>query len=170
MRAPFFFVALLGLSGCLDPMSNMVVGTATVSTFSVEGKGPVDLALSEIKDQDCDIRNPKKYDGHYCMDESAKTLPDTSVKVYCHPTLGQPECTAQPDPHGNRNTPYVGQAAAGQTNSSGASSAQAAAMPVPAPRASESKKLAPPPIPLTPDSTSGSKPAPKKKGSAVQGS
>lgn len=166
MRVPIFFLALLGLSGCMDPVSNMVVGTATVSTFSVEGKGPVDLALSEIKDQDCDIRNPKKYDGHYCMDESAKTLPDTSARVYCHPTLGQPECTAQPDPHANGNTPYVGQGAAIQSKTV----ASGKVMPTPATGAVSGKTPPAPPISLTPDGASENKAAPKKKGSALQGS
>jgi hypothetical protein len=93
-------------TGC-NPMTNLAMGAATVATYSVTGKGPADLAMSDYTGKDCDIRNPKKYDGQYCVSH----LPEDGIRggeVYCHRTLGVPDCSASPDPYANKNQPIVG--------------------------------------------------------------
>ncbi len=111
MRKILPFVLLMLLSGCgLDllggtaVMTNVAMGAATVDSYSVVGKGPVDYALSSYLKQDCDIRNPKKYNGEYCIDPPK---PPVDPVVYCYRTLGDTDCTNVLDPHHNNNNPIV---------------------------------------------------------------
>ena len=99
------------LTGCgFDPLSgaavasNVAMGGATVVSYSVVGQSPVDYALSEYRQKNCDIRNPKRY-GHYCVDPPA---PLVEPAVYCYHTLGTPDCSSMIDPHNNGQQPIVG--------------------------------------------------------------
>lgn len=111
MRKFLPFVLLMLLSGCglnlmngTALMSNVAMGGATVTSYSVIGKGPVDYALSQYLEQDCDIRNPKKYNGEYCIDPPK---PPVDPVVYCYRSLGDTDCTNVLDPHHNNNNPIV---------------------------------------------------------------
>jgi hypothetical protein len=98
------------LAGCgIDPfagsvMTNVAMGGATVVSYSVVGKSPLDYGLSHYRQRDCDFRNLKKY-GSYCVD-----LEPTPVDpaVYCYRTIASPDCTNLIDPHNNGNQPIVG--------------------------------------------------------------
>lgn len=105
MRKYLPLILCIGLTGCADPMTNLVLGGATVVSYSVLGQSPGDYALSEYKDQNCDIRNPKRNDGHYCVDRNQAAL--TEPPLYCYRTLGSPDCSSQIDPHNNGVQPIV---------------------------------------------------------------
>ena len=104
-------VVLLALAGCgFNPltgavMTNIAMSGATVATYSVTGKSPMDYTLSRMIGKDCDIRNPKRYDGLYCIE--GKYQPEPQPPVYCYRTLGEPDCSDRPDPYDNRNQPIV---------------------------------------------------------------
>jgi len=103
---PFLCLALL--AGCMDPVTTLAVGGATVATYSVTGKSPFDYGLSRARQQDCDIRNPKRHDGLYCVNEDEQTALAPEPEVYCYATLGMPDCSRQLDPHNNGEQPIVG--------------------------------------------------------------
>lgn len=99
------------LSGCgavsaLGPTlaTNLAMGGATVVSYSVVGQSPVDYAISKYRGQDCDIRNPKKYDGLYCVNGKYEVA---DPQVYCYRSLGDADCSDRLDPYGNRNQPIV---------------------------------------------------------------
>lgn len=103
-------VGVLLMTGCaVDPVTALVTGGATVATYSVTGKSPVDYGLSRARHQDCDIRNPKRHNGAYCVDTPPPAPPEASV--YCYPTLGVPYCSRQLDPYRNGNQPLDGSGA-----------------------------------------------------------
>lgn len=148
------------LSGCgavsaLGPTlaTNLAMGGATVVSYSVVGQSPVDYALSQYRGQDCDIRNPKKYDGLYCVNGKYEVA---DPQVYCYRSLGDADCSDRIDPYGNRNQPIVN--GSGQPVAMTATPAYPTA-PVPAPAAltpaatapvSRPVAAQPAPAPLTP--------------------
>lgn len=141
--------ALLALAGCkmVEPLMapiQPVAMPATVVSYSVLGKSPVDYAMSQIRNQDCDVRNPKKYDGMYCVNPY---VPPSDPTTYCYRTLGDTECSDRLDPYGNNNRPIVG-----GPRSSGngrAITADRNSGPTPITPVAETKDVAPLPKPLT---------------------
>ena len=104
------------LTGCgVDPLTTTVTGGATVISYSVLGKSPMDYGLSEARKQDCDIRNPKKYDGRYCVDYAETVeLEREQTPVYCYRSLGDVYCTrAARSPSGS---PPLGQTTLAETS------------------------------------------------------
>lgn len=147
---------LITSTGC-NPMTNLAMGAATVATYSVTGKGPADLAMSDYTGKDCDIRNPKKYDGQYCVSH----LPEDGIRggeVYCHRTLGVPDCSASPDPFANKNQPIVGTMYSHQRGAVDLTAGQGGYVPPPLPRKDSTAN----PVALTPEQKQTQ---PKKAGS-----
>lgn len=105
MRKFLPLVLITGLAGCADPMTNMVLGGATAVSYSVLGQSPGDYALSRAMHKNCDVRNPKRYDGEYCVDQNQALL--TDPPVYCYRTIGSPDCSSQLDPHNSGAHPIV---------------------------------------------------------------
>ena len=108
---PMLFVCL-SLSGCTmptfwvpEPLTNVVLGSTSVLSYSVLGKGPIDYAYSEYKDQNCDFRNIKR-EGQYCVAKNPPAPPPQPA-LYCYRSLGTPDCSRQIDPYDNGNKPIV---------------------------------------------------------------
>ncbi len=93
------------LTACGDPMLNMATAGGTLVSYSVIGKGPLDYGLSRYTKQDCDVRNPKKYNGAYCVDLAQVNALRPEDMVYCYSTLGTPYCSRIKDPYGNGDQP-----------------------------------------------------------------
>lgn len=152
---PVLLLMLPLLSGCgvaaaLGPTlaTNVAMIGGTAVSYSVVGQSPADYALSKFRGQDCDIRNPKKYDGLYCVNGKYEPVPQQTV--YCYRSLGDADCTDQLDPYGNRNQPIVrGQPAAAVANNTIPNSSGA---PVPMPTMLEPAGTRPVARPVTPSS------------------
>lgn len=107
MRKFLPLILCVGLTGCADPITNLVMGGATAVSYSVIGQSPGDYALSRALHKNCDIRNPKRNNGEYCIDSQNQAALLAEVPVYCYRTLGSPDCSSQLDPHNNGAQPIV---------------------------------------------------------------
>ncbi len=149
------------LSGCgadilgSAVLTNFAMGGATVASYSVVGQSPVDYAISKYRGQNCDIRNPKKYEGLYCVNGVYEVEPERTV--YCYRSLGDTDCSDRLDPYGNRNQPIVLKqpfTADGQMATASSSSP-----PIPAPTMLEPAGTLPVARPSTPSNTAAPAPS-----------
>jgi len=124
------------LASCgFDPLSgavatNVAMLGATAVSYSVVGKSPMDYAISQYRGQDCDIRNPKQYEGLYCVNGKYQEIKEPTV--YCYRSLGDTDCSDRLDPYNNRNAPIVRNAPY-TTASTPAALPNSSAPPIPAP-------------------------------------
>lgn len=132
-------------------LTNVAMGGATVASYSVLGQSPIDYAISKYRGQNCDIRNPKKYEGLYCVNGVYELAPERTV--YCYRSLGDVDCSDSRDPYSNHNQPIVRQQPftdGYMANNSMPASSSAA--PVPAPVMLEPAGTTPVARPSTPPS------------------
>ncbi len=97
-RLAAFFVILLGVSACESAAGNValaVLGTNMTSIVYTD-KTLLDHGISAAIGQDCSLLYMEEKKS-YCRKWAGRD--ESSVMLYCYPTLGQPECYVDPLPN-----------------------------------------------------------------------
>ncbi len=96
-RFAAFCVILLGVSACESTAGNVALAVlgADIGSLMFSGKTFLDHGVSAQTGKDCSIVNAEKREP-YCQERAGQD--ESSVVLYCYPTLGKRECYVDPLP------------------------------------------------------------------------
>jgi hypothetical protein len=142
-------VMLLGLTAC-GPEAMLVSGVATLASYNMNGKSPMDNAMSYAAGRDCNTLKLGENEGAYCVPHALK--PDMlaaadAPRVYCFKTMGEVECHCSADPFQNKNEPFVKGRGAYATGATCSGNRALAALTAAEPSRIVGSPLDPPPLP-----------------------